>query len=157
MILTTYSVGLIGYSELALLKMDPADTSDTRQYLGRVLEIGHRAKDLVQQILRFSRHSATQFEPINLIPLIKESVRLLRSTLPTTIAIKQQLAINDDQILGDATQIHQVLMNLATNGSHAMRKNGGTLAISLTQSRLELCKTLSHHGNSARRIYHSPD
>ncbi|MGD9950776.1 MAG: PAS domain S-box protein [Desulfobulbus sp.] len=129
--------GLIGYTELALLQTPNSEGNKTREYLQRVLEIGLRAKELVQQILRFSRHSTTKMEPVNIGPIIKESVRLLRSTIPTTIEIRQEMTITDDQILGDATQIHQVLMNLATNSYHAMRKCGGTLTITLDQVRLD--------------------
>jgi len=132
--------GIIGYTELALLKMEADEENSTRQYLQRVLEIGHRAKDLVLQILRFSRNAGTRVEPINLIPIVKESSRLLRSTIPSTITIQKNFNIEDDQILGDATQIHQVLMNLATNGYHAMKKTGGTLSIGLERVRLERCK-----------------
>ena len=132
--------GLIGYTELALLKMPQTENNPPRQYLQRALEIGLRAKELVQQILRFSRHSTAKTEPTNLTPIIKESVRLLRSTIPTTIEIQQNINVEEDRILGDATQIHQVLMNLATNGYHAMREKGGILTISLEQVRLVMAK-----------------
>jgi len=123
--------GVIGFTELALYR-DPASVDPRmREYLERVLEGGNRAKDLVQQILRFSRHSNTVMEPIHLVPLIKESIALLRSTLPSTISIEQRLTPVSDRILGDATQMHQVVMNLATNAYHAMRETGGLLTIKL--------------------------
>ena len=132
--------GLLGYAELALLKTPNTEDNQAREYMQRVLEIGLRAKELVQQILRFSRHSKTKMEPVNIGPIIEETVRLLRSTIPTTIEIRQEILAQDDRILGDATQIHQVLMNLATNGYHAMRKGGGILTISLQQVHLDRAK-----------------
>nr|WP_320012999.1 PAS domain S-box protein [uncultured Desulfobulbus sp.] len=132
--------GLIGYTELALLKMPPKHESSVRDYLQRVLEIGQRAKDLVQQILRFSRHSNAKVEPITVVPIVKESLRLLRSTIPSTISIHPQIDLKDEQILGDATQLHQIIMNLATNSYHAMRRTGGTLTISVEKVNFELCR-----------------
>ncbi|WP_136808197.1 PAS domain S-box protein [Desulfosediminicola flagellatus] len=123
--------GIIGYTELALHKDPSAVEAGMRNYLERVLEGGYRAKELVQQILRFSRSSNSVMEPMQLIPVIKEAAALLRSTLPTTIQIKEQVDIDSDRIIGDSTQIHQVVMNLATNAYHAMRENGGVMTITL--------------------------
>jgi PAS domain S-box-containing protein len=123
--------GIIGFSELALHRVAPTTDAKVREYLQRVLEGGNRAKDLVQQILRFSRHTDTVMEPINLVPVIKESIRLMRSTLPSTITIQHQFYQISDRIMGDPTQIHQVVMNLATNALHALKENGGLLSITL--------------------------
>jgi PAS domain S-box-containing protein len=125
--------GIIGYTELALLKAPPTMDTGIRQYLHHVLEAGNRAKDLVQQILRFSRHSTMAMAPMQLAPLIKETIRLLRSTLPTTIAIEYTIAVENDRILGDPTQMHQVVMNLCTNAYHAMRDSGGLISLTLEQ------------------------
>lgn len=123
--------GIIGYAELALLD-EPSDAgARTREYLGRVLDAGRRAKDLVQQILRFSRPNEAAMTTITVTPLIKESVKLLRSILPKTIQIEQRLDVEIDTISGDPTQIHQVIMNLCTNAYHAMRVDGGVLTLSL--------------------------
>ncbi len=123
--------GIIGYTELAL--MDEPPTPDHKKYtcLRRVLEAGNRAKELVQQILRFSRREETVMGVVALTPLIKEAVKLLRATLPTTIMIDHRITAKPDTINADPTQIHQVLMNLCTNAYHAMRESGGILAISL--------------------------
>ena len=123
--------GIIGYTELALHSDFSLTPHRMHEYLERVLESGNRARDLVQQILRFTRHGTVIMEPIRLAPIIKESIRLLRSTLPTTIEIHQELESINDQILGDPTQIHQIVMNLGINAYHAMREHGGTLKISL--------------------------
>ncbi len=123
--------GIIGYTELALYRADSAMDAKLRDNLQRVLEGGNRAKNLVQQILRFSRHAATVMEPFDLVPVIEESIQLLSSTLPSTITIRHQLERVPGRILGDSTQIHQVVMNLATNALHAMREKGGQLTINV--------------------------
>ncbi len=126
--------GISGFSQLALLQ-EPSTLGDKeRGYIQRVLEASARAKALVQQILRFSRHNNIEMKSINLTPVIKESIHLLRSTLPTSIEIKQQVDIEDDCIVGDSTQIHQVVMNLGTNAYHAMRETGGRLTVSLERA-----------------------
>lgn len=130
--------GIIGYTELALLRAETSMDVKIRDYIQRVLEGGNRAKNLVQQILRFSRHTATIMEPIHLTPVINESIALMRSTLPTTITIKHQLEQVPDRILGDSTQIHQVVMNLATNALHAMKDSGGLLTITLKKVFLDV-------------------
>ncbi len=123
--------GMIGYTELALMHEPPIPDNKKFTYLSRVLEAGNRAKELVQQILKFSRREETVSGAVALAPLIKESVKLLRATLPATIEIVQRIAADPDTISGDPTQIHQVVMNLCTNAYHAMRETGGILTVSL--------------------------
>jgi len=123
--------GIIGYTELALIEESPDEEGKRRDYLHRVLDAGRRAKDLVQQILRFSRPKEASVTTIAVTPLLKESVKLMRSILPKTIRIEQGFDADVDTICGDATQIHQVVMNLCTNAYHAMRDDGGVLALSL--------------------------
>lgn len=129
--------GMIGYTELVLMNETPTLDNKKITHLRRVLEAGNRAKELVQQILRFSRKEETVMGVVAMTPLIKESIKLLRATLPTTIRIDQRITAKPDTICGDPTQIHQVLMNLCTNAYHAMRENGGVLTISLENVTLE--------------------
>ncbi|MGD9949937.1 MAG: response regulator [Desulfobulbus sp.] len=128
--------GIIGYTELALYRNPAAIDPKIKGYIERVLEGGNRAKNLVQQILRFSRNTDTVMGPINLIPLVKETLLLLQSTLPKTITFEKNIAADPDKILGDSTQIHQVIMNLATNAYHAMRETGGVLTVAITNTTL---------------------
>lgn len=128
--------GIMGYMELALLKSGKEMNPDLQGYLHHALEGCNRAKDLVRQILRFSRHSAMTREPISLAPLIKESIRLLRSALPANIVIQRHIGIDHERILGDPTQMHQVIVNLCTNAYHAMHQTGGTITIRLEPVRL---------------------
>ncbi len=133
--------GIIGYAELALLNEPDDPASKKRAYLGRILDAGNRARDLVRQILRFSRRDKAAMGPVALTPLIKESIKLLRSTLPRTIRIDQSVRADPDVISGDPTQIHQVIMNLCTNAYHAMRETGGVLTLSLENVALHAPRT----------------
>ena len=120
---------IIIQSELALMDVD--DGSPVQFNLQEVMKAGLRAKDLVKQILTFSRQSEQQPVPLKITPIIKEAIKLLRASLPTTIEIRLNLTKSADTVIADPTQIHQVLMNLCTNSSHAMRETGGILDISL--------------------------
>jgi PAS domain S-box-containing protein len=120
---------IIGYSEL--LAMSYSNNSTQKKYLSQILDIASRAKGLVQQILAFSRPEDQIKRPLRLTPLIKETLKLLRATLPTTIHIDFDMSSKSDVILADPTQIHQILMNLCTNAAQAMRDKGGNLRVSV--------------------------
>jgi signal transduction histidine kinase/ActR/RegA family two-component response regulator len=120
---------IIGFSELAMDRTDK--DSDIRDDLSEVLNAGNRAKELVKQILAFSRQTDHEPKPVRTDTIIKEVARLIRSTLPSTISIQTSIETSG-QIMADPTRIHQVLMNLCTNAYHAMHDTGGTLSIRLT-------------------------
>ena len=120
---------LLGYTELALLDM--SESSTAWQNLQRVLIAGHRAKKLIRQILTFSRQSEQERKPVQLSLLVKETLSLLRASLPSTIEIQQQITAAADTVWADPTQMHQVLMNLGMNAAHAMRDTGGVLEVCL--------------------------
>jgi signal transduction histidine kinase/CheY-like chemotaxis protein len=125
---------VFGYTEMAL---DKASEGTTLQgYMREVLTAGHRARDLVKQILAFSRQAEQEVLPVQVKLIAKEVIRLLRASLPTTIEIRRNFQ-NEQAVLADPTQIYQVLMNLCTNAGHAMRKKGGILEISLTNVELD--------------------
>ncbi len=109
-------------SELALL--DLPRESNIRQNLELILKSGMRGRDLVRQVLLFSRKSEKTKERVALIPVIKESFKLLRSSIPATIQMKLQLETDSDTVYGDPSQIQQVIMNLCTNAAYAMRTMG---------------------------------
>jgi len=88
-----------------------------------IRKAGLRAKELVKQILTFSRQSEQQRQPVQIHLIVKEVLKLLRASIPTTIAIKQDV-VDCGMVMADPTQIHQVLMNLCTNAYHAMRRPG---------------------------------
>lgn len=120
---------LLGYVELA--EMAVSGNPDGLNYLKEIRAAGIRAADLVKQILAFSRHVEQERCLIHLPPMIAEVLKLLRGTLPTTIEIQQNIQKECRPILGDPSQIHQILMNLGTNAYHAMREKGGVLKASL--------------------------
>lgn len=124
---------IIGFTELA--KMDKVDSEKKEKHLNRVLTAANRAKDLVHQILTFSRQTEQEIRPLKVGPIIKEVIQLLRASLPSTIEIQSDIN-SKSLIMGDRTQIHQVILNLCTNAGHAMQENGGTLYVSLMNQRL---------------------
>ncbi len=122
---------VIGYADLSLKEVE----KQTRLHMNleQILVAGLRARDLVQQILAFSRQEERELRPLQVAPLVKEALKLLRSSLPSTIEIRQQVAANLDNVLADATQIHRIIINLCTNAAHAMEESGGLLSVALDQ------------------------
>lgn len=121
--------GIIGYTELA--QLDTPEGSSMRTRLDQVLKSANRAKNLVQQILAFSRQGEQEEKPIQLAPIIKEVLNMLRASIPATIEIRQNIQGESGTVVVDPTQVHQVLMNLCTNAAHAMSEKGGILEVSL--------------------------
>lgn len=119
---------VIGFTELALDEAEKGTLIEDS--LQEVYEGGKRAKELVKQILAFARQSDEKISPIQPRVLVREVLNFIRSTIPTTIEIRENIK-SESVILGNATQVHQVLMNLCTNAAYAMEDSGGTLNISL--------------------------
>jgi PAS domain S-box-containing protein len=126
---------ILGYTELAESDL-PADAS-SQAYLSEVMAASNRARDLVKQILTFSRQNEKEYRPMQLQPIIKEALKLLRASLPASIEIRQRLASKVPSIVADATEIHQIIMNLGTNSMHSMREHGGVLSIELAEFYVE--------------------
>lgn len=122
---------IIGYAELMEM-LDVPKNSNIQDRLKRILASAYRAKDLVQQILTFSRRTEQNTAPVVLTLIIKEVIKFLRASLPATIKIDVRCDAANSTVLGDATQLYQVLMNLCTNAAHAMEKEGGLLEVSLS-------------------------
>ena len=134
---------ILGYTELTLIET-PRD-APYRDNLNQVLKAGQRAKDLVDQILRFSRQADTDHRPLRVAPIVMESLKLLRATLPSTIEIRRYLETERDRTLSDPTQIHQILMNLCSNAADAMQpKGGGTLTVRLERIHLNEAAAEKH-------------
>jgi len=121
---------IIGYTELA--QQQPDISKGVKDLLDGTLKGAERAKELVSQILTFSRKSEQQKIPVILADIVEESLILLKSFLPSTIEIKNEIFSNN-MILADPTQMHQVIMNLCTNGYHAMQNTGGILLVTLQE------------------------
>ena len=125
-------LGIIsGYTELA--GMDVPKESRARRFLQEIFIAEQRAKDLVQQILTFSRQGGDDPKPLQIGLAVKEVMKMLRATLPSTITIKYDVPRKLPAVIADPTQIHQVVMNLCTNAAHAMRENGGVLEVTLEE------------------------
>ena len=122
---------IIGCSELA--QLDVSEGAKAHRYLKQVLDASDRAADLVQQILTFSRQKDMERRPVEVGIIFNEALKLLRSSLPSTIRIHQNIESRSGLVLADPTQMHQVLMNLCTNAAHAMREKGGILEINVTK------------------------
>jgi PAS domain S-box-containing protein len=125
---------IIGYTELMMSTIP--EESQMKWMLERVINASYRAKDLVKQILTFSRQTEQEKEPVQINLIIKEALRLLRASLPATIEIRQNIECNVS-VLGDPTQIHQVFMNLCTNAGHAMQEKGGILEANLSEVEID--------------------
>jgi PAS domain S-box-containing protein len=125
---------IIGYTELAI--SDIPDKFETRQKLAQVLAAGDRAKEMVRQILAFSRKGEKEQRPVMLDEVVNEAFILLRSTLPTTIEIRPNFSEKLSPVMANPTQIHQVIMNICTNAAHSMREEGGILEIALKEIEL---------------------
>jgi PAS domain S-box-containing protein len=122
---------IIGYTEMAMMTTEADDP--VRASLEEVLKASHRAKELVKQILTFSRQTEHEIKPIRLTPLVKEVVQLLKGSVLPIVEIRCDLQAGRDIVRADPTQMHQVLMNLCTNAVHAMGGKGGVLDVALRQ------------------------
>ncbi|WP_457576426.1 hybrid sensor histidine kinase/response regulator [Desulfomarina sp.] len=140
---------ILGYSELTLLHLP--ENSQAENHLKKVLDAGNRARSLVQQILTFARESKEELQPVQVSLVVNEALKLLRASLPTSIEIKKQI-ISDSLILGDPTQIHQIVMNLCTNAGKAMA-DGGVLSITLTETTVNDPHLLAGHPEMENKRY----
>lgn len=131
---------VIGYTELAQMNFEAG--SEIKEDLKEVLAASVRAKDLVDQILSFSRQTQKEQVPVQMRLIVKEALKLIRSSLPVTIDIRQSI-LSQSLVLSDPTQLHQIVMNLCTNAAHAMREKGGILEVVLTDVELDsaFCST----------------
>ena len=125
---------IMGNTEMAL-QMFP-EYSTAHKHLEQVLKSSERARNLVKQILAFSRKAEEDREPLEIKRAVTEAIKMLRSTLPATIEIRENIT-SDAWIMGSVIQMHQVLLNLCTNAFHAMREKGGVLGIDLYDVNIE--------------------
>ena len=124
-------VPIIAYTDMVMATEAPG--SANWQNLQEVYKAASRAKELVKQILTFSREREHELCPVQVVPVVKESLKLLKASLPSTIEVSQRLAAEGATILADPTQIHQIVMNLCTNAYHAMREQGGLMEVTLSE------------------------
>jgi PAS domain S-box-containing protein len=132
---------IMGFAELTAMH-EPPD-SRLRNNMDQIIAGATRAKSLVQQILAFSRQSETERIP-TLQPLLKEVVKLLRPSLPSTIELDIRVESGVGQVMADPAQLHQILVNLSTNAFHAMEETGGTLTLTLDQIKVSAARAARH-------------
>ena len=125
---------IVGFTEIAM--DDLPEDSTARKSLDQVIRSAMRAKDLVLQILTFSRQHDHELKPLKVQLVVKEALSLIRSSLPATIEIRQKIDKHCAMVMADPTQIHQIIMNLCTNAYHAMAETGGTLEVILSEVEL---------------------
>jgi len=143
---------IMAFSELAAMKL--STESPIRSDLNQIHKAAGRARGLVHQILTFARQKETERIPIKISTILKETVKLLRSSIPATIDVSYDIDAEEDMVLADPTKINQIIMNLSTNAAHAMEDTGGFLKIILTNENIdsESTKTFSEleHGRYVR-------
>ncbi len=122
---------IVGYTELLL--QDAPEGSELYELLERILHAAGRATELVQQILTFSRQGDTGLKPLRIQPVVKEALKLLRASIPSSIEIVQSIGEECGMIRGNATQIHQIIMNLCTNAYHSMEDQAGEIKVILSE------------------------
>lgn len=130
---------VVGYTEISLLK---TDQNELKSYLDRILGACDRAKNLVGQILTFSRATDLEKRPVDVGAVAKEAVKLVRASIPSMIEIRHEIASSPLTVLADPTQIHQVLINLCTNAAHAMNQKGGVIEVRLQN--VEVTPPMAH-------------
>ena len=117
-----------------LVLFEPGLDPEARRSLETILKAAERGRDLVKQIIAFSRQKEKKRRPVKVTPVLKEALRFLRSSLPSTVEIKEDLLSEEGTILSDPAQLHQVVMNLCNNAAYAMRDRGGVLTVRLAEA-----------------------
>jgi signal transduction histidine kinase len=120
---------IIGFTELSMQEL--SKTHEVQENLQDILEGAKRARDLVKQILMFARQEKQTLKPTVLKPVVEEAMKLLRSSIPANIDIQGNLYDGNDFVLCDATEIHEIVMNLCTNAYHSMEESGGAIVVRL--------------------------
>ena len=134
--------GILGHSQLTEISLD--DPVKAKGHIAQINKAAQRAAALVQQILTFSRQADNEKQILTLYHVVKEALKLLRSSLPTTIEIKDNI-VSKAKIMADPTQMHQIVMNLCTNAYHAMGESGGVLSIQLLAVEISQGKDILDH------------
>jgi len=134
--------GIIGLTELAL--RDIPKSNRAWQDLSEALQAANRARDLVRQILAFSRQGGQERSPVYLHVIAREAIKLLRATLPATIRVVDSVDVHSGAVLGNPAQLHQVIMNFCTNAAQAIGKNGGTIEVIVRDEDVDDQTALTH-------------
>jgi PAS domain S-box-containing protein len=126
---------ILGYGEMA--QKGAGDGTPTRRHIDAAMSAGMRAKSLVERILAFSRGGVTDKVPVHVVSAVDEAIAGIQAQLPPDVRLERKVSNADVGVLGDATQVHQVVMNLCANAVHAMRSTGGVLSVTVDELQLE--------------------
>ncbi len=129
-------------TELAMLDLDEKDPA--RESLPLILKAAHRGRDLVKQIVTFSRQRERERQPVQIAPTIKEGLKLLRSTFPETVEVHESIGAESEMVLGDPAQIHQILSNLCQNAALALCGNRGLIDVKLEAIQVDAALAARH-------------
>ncbi len=122
---------------IEMLLADAEEGSDIHDTLKQILGAAYRQRDLVKQILAFSRGSEQKMKPVRVGPLLQETFSLLRASLPSTIELRSHIDAGPDTVMGDPTQIQQIILNLSKNAAESLDAQKGVVEVGLTRTRLE--------------------
>jgi signal transduction histidine kinase/ActR/RegA family two-component response regulator len=136
--------GMLSNLELARLDLPP--THAARQWIDRIGATAGHAKNLVQQILTFSRMEEGKLAPTRLQPVVAAAVELMRTTMPSMMRIEAEISEECLPVMADETQIHQVVMNLCTNAWHALPEHGGRITVRLAANGPHVILTVHDNG-----------
>ena len=136
--------GLIGHAELAGKEAPPE--SRTKERIDNILTASLRARDLVNQILTYTRQKEQVHEPVEIRLIVKEALKLLKATLPAEIEIQHTITRESGFVIGNPSELHQVILNLCTNAAHAMGAKGGTLFVRVTNHQLNKAHSVATGG-----------
>ena len=125
---------ILGFAEMARIEIP--ETSPAKEDVGEIIVAGQRAVELVKQILTFSRQDNEKLQPVKVQSILKETFKLLKASLPSTIHLQQQIDTSCKPILGNSNRLHQVILNICTNAKHALGEKQGQISISLQQQKI---------------------
>ena len=128
---------IMGYSEIVKLNIEEGAQDDANRNIEQVLKASHRAKDLANQILAFSRRDSFEEKQVQVSSIAEEVLQLLRASIPSTVEIRSDIEKGSGLTVADSTKMHQVFMNLCTNAAHAMRMLGGVMQVSVSDVDLD--------------------
>ena len=126
---------ILGNAELAI--DDVPDWNPAKESLREIRKASFRAKDVVRQILSFARKTMTALKPVEINTIVKETLKLMRASIPAMVEIQTKISHEPKMIMGDPTEIHQIVINLCTNASYAMKTSGGTLTVTISEVTLD--------------------
>lgn len=131
----TSSALFLGNAELAM--DDVPDWNPAKESLKEIRTASFRAKEVVRQILSFARKTMTALKPLELNTIVKESLKLMRASIPTMVDVQSNIPSDPKVILGDPTEIHQIVINLCTNAAYAMKETRGVLEVGISEKSLD--------------------